>query len=71
MECSMSNIIIISGVMPGPANPAMQGAAQKGGRHIGKFKKWLYVTVVFSREKPLKWQYFLEFSMKNTIFVHF
>ena len=30
--------------MPGPANPAMQGAAQKGGRHIGKSKKWLYVT---------------------------
>ena len=31
-----------SDVMPGPANPAMQaGGAQKGGRHIGKFKKRL------------------------------
>ena len=49
----------------------MQGAAQKGGRHIGKSKKWLYVTVVFSREKPLKWQFFLEFSIRHTIFVHF
>ena len=25
-----------SGVIPGPANPAMQGAAPKGGRHIDK-----------------------------------
>ena len=37
--------------MPGPANPAMQGAAQKGGRYIGKFNKMtLCYSCVFTRK---------------------
>ena len=37
----------VSGVMPGPANPALQGAAQNGGRHIGKFKNDFMLQLCF------------------------